>query len=81
MDPLHKNDWINKAPKTSTDPVPAFDPNELTCGEGQVEDLLSEGESTEADREEEKVSEKPARQNASSQKIPSNHSPGHRQKS
>jgi len=29
-------------------------PDDLTCSEGQVEDLLSEGESTETDDEEEK---------------------------
>lgn len=33
-----------KSPRT---PVPISPPGELTCSEGQVEDLLSKGESTE----------------------------------
>jgi hypothetical protein len=42
---------------------------DLTCSEGQIEELLSEGESTEIESEEEETSGKPV----------SNKAPGHRQ--
>jgi hypothetical protein len=41
--------------------------NDLTCSEGQIEDLLSQGESTEVETEEEEISGKPASTNAPGQ--------------
>lgn len=38
-----------KTPKTGTSAFSAQDREDLTCSEGQVEDLLSEGESTEVE--------------------------------
>ena len=67
METSRKGDRVNKTPKsTSTHgPKPAFEG--LTCNEGQVEDLLSEGESTEDADGEDLDSEKPTQEDSSSQ--------------
>lgn len=66
-------------PKLAGARRPQGDSEDLTCSEGQVEDLLSEGESTEDDSEEEKVSEPHAGQDASSRKTTSTNLHGRRQ--
>ena len=71
------NDNISKLPRV---PAPKRDSEDLTCSEGQVEDLLSGGESTETESEEEKTAEMPASQNASSRKTASTNAPRPRQK-
>ena len=45
----HKDNRVSKGSKSSHDRVSAHQPDELTCNEGQVEDLLSQGESTESE--------------------------------
>lgn len=50
----------NNVRKDSGPIVPAHDSADLTCSEGQVEDLLSEGESTEVDGEQDQGSDKRA---------------------
>lgn len=55
----------NNVRKDSGPIVPAHDSADLTCSEGQVEDLLSEGESTEVDGEQDQGSEKQATRNTS----------------
>ena len=57
------NDNITKPPRVR---VPKRDAEDLTCSEGQVEDLLSEGESTETDGVEDGRSEKRTQPNPSS---------------
>lgn len=47
----HGEKRVSKASESSPDPVSVPPPDELTCSEGQIEDLLSRGESTEDDRE------------------------------
>jgi len=49
------NHNISKLPRVR---VPKRDSEDLTCSEGQVEDLLSEGESTEAEGAEDNRSDK-----------------------
>ena len=48
----------HKVRKDSGLSAPGHDSADLTCSEGQVEDLLSEGESTEVDGEQDQASEK-----------------------
>lgn len=40
---------MDKTPKTGSSAFSVQDREDLTCSEGQVEDLLSEGESTEVE--------------------------------
>ena len=55
----------HKVQKDSGPSAPPHDSADLTCSEGQVEDLLSEGESTEVDGEQDQGSEKQATRNTS----------------
>jgi hypothetical protein len=59
MQDRHKSAVPDKSLKSSGVRVPKYGPEGLTCSEGQVEDLLSKGESTELDGEEGKSPESP----------------------
>jgi hypothetical protein len=63
----------DKVQKDSAPSAPAHDSADLTCSEGQVEDLLSEGESTEVDGEQDQGSEKRITRNASPAIISKRH--------
>ncbi|TKS59815.1 MAG: hypothetical protein EWM72_02000 [Nitrospira sp.] len=67
METSRKGDRANKTRQSTgtRGPKPAIDG--LTCNEGQIEDLLSEGESTEDEDGEDLKSEKPTQQDSSSQ--------------
>jgi hypothetical protein len=60
-----RSDVTDKVRKDSDPVAPVHDSAGLTCSEGQVEDLLSEGESTEDDGEQDQESEKRATRNPS----------------
>ena len=77
---LRKDDMSHNISGLPRVPAPKRDSEYLTCSEGQVEDLLSGGESTEDESEEETTSEKPSSQNASSQKPASTNAHRPRQK-
>ena len=68
---------ISKLPRRRLAKGPSED---LTCSEGQIEELLSEGESTEVENEDEKMPEKHPEQNTSSRKTASTNVPKHQQK-
>lgn len=59
----------DKARKDSNPCAPVHDSADLTCSEGQVEDLFSEGESTEVDGEQDQGSEKRATRKTSPASI------------
>ncbi|MGA6826085.1 hypothetical protein ACO9S2_00590 [Nitrospira sp. NS4] len=50
MQETSKNPGDEKVRKKVDPAAPVRDSEDLTCNEGQVEDLLSQGESAEADR-------------------------------
>jgi len=50
MQETSKNPRDQKVGKNGNPAAPMRDSEDLTCNEGQVEDLLSQGESAEADR-------------------------------
>ena len=58
MQEASKDPRDEKARKNGNPAVPMRDSEDLTCNEGEVEDLLSQGESSEADRP--KKSKRPA---------------------
>jgi hypothetical protein len=54
MNNIRHDDKIDKIPQSAGADKPARDAKDLTCNEAQVEELLSEGESTEDETEDEK---------------------------
>lgn len=52
MNNIHHDDKAGKMPQSAGSDKPAHDAKDLTCNEAQVEELLSEGESTEDEAEE-----------------------------
>jgi hypothetical protein len=67
MEASRKGDRVNKTPKSSGTHGPKSAFEGLTCNEGQIEDLLSEGESTEDEDGADLDSEKPTQEDSSSQ--------------
>ena len=55
---LHKDGMSCNVSGLPRVPAPTRDSEDLTCSEGQVEDLLAGGESTEDENEEEKANGK-----------------------
>jgi hypothetical protein len=53
MNNIPHDDRADKTHKPVEADGPGFDPKDLTCNEAQVEDLLSEGESTEDEADDE----------------------------
>lgn len=51
MDNIRHNDRAGKVPQSGGADKPAHDAKNLTCNEAQIEELLSEGESTEDEAE------------------------------
>ena len=51
MNNIHHDDKAGKVPKSGGADKPAHDAKDLTCNEAQMEELLSEGESTEDEAE------------------------------
>jgi hypothetical protein len=52
MNNIRHDDKAGKVPQSGGADKPAHDAKDLTCNEAQVEELLSEGESTEDEAEE-----------------------------
>jgi hypothetical protein len=80
MQDRHKAAVPDKSLKSSGTRAPKYSQEDLTCSEGQVEDLLSKGESTELEGEEGKSPEGPVTKKLLSRKTSESHSPKHQQK-
>lgn len=53
MKDIRQNDKVGTIPQSSGADKPALDSKDLTCNEAQVEELLSEGETTEGEADDE----------------------------
>lgn len=60
MKNIRHDDRAGKTHKPAGADGPTLDSKDLTCNEAQVEDLLSKGESTEGEADEEDQADKPA---------------------
>jgi hypothetical protein len=80
MQNRHEKDIRGNAPKSSGSRLRRYDPEELTCSEGQIEDLLSKGESTERESEDEQRSVKRISRKPPARKTPAINMSKHQQK-